>query len=74
MDDDTLDLTGLKWPYPALLAKRRLKRAGPGARLLVITDDPMAPIDVPFMCGKEGFEVVEVARDGAVARMILKRP
>ena len=74
MADDTLDLTGLKCPLPALLAKRRLKRAKPGATLLVITDDPMAPIDVPHMCRSEGFEVLETARAGDAARMLLKRP
>jgi TusA-related sulfurtransferase len=40
----------------------------------VVTDDPMAPIDVPHMCRQEGFDVVDVAREGDVARMILKRP
>lgn len=74
MDDDTLDLKGLKCPLPALLAKRRLSHAKSGATILVITDDPMAPIDVPFMCRNEGFEVLETLRDGDEARMILKRP
>ena len=74
MDDDTLDLKGLKCPLPALLAKRRLSHAKPGATILVITDDPMAPIDVPFMCRNEGFEVLETLRDGDEARMRLKRP
>lgn len=74
MADETLDLTGLKCPLPALLAKRRLKRAPAGTTILVITDDPMAPIDVPHMCRGEGFEVLETLRDGDVARMVLKRP
>lgn len=74
MGHDTLDLKGLKCPLPALLAKRRLARATPGACLLVITDDPMAPVDVPFMCGTEGFEVLTIARHGDEARMLLKRP
>jgi TusA-related sulfurtransferase len=46
----------------------------PGETVAVLTDDPMAPIDVPHMCAAEGFEVVTVARDGNAARMVLKRP
>jgi tRNA 2-thiouridine synthesizing protein A len=72
--DDTLDLRGLKCPMPALLARRQLARAKPGARVVVLTDDPMAPVDVPFMCGNEGYAVVSVERDGDKARMILRKP
>lgn len=72
--DDTLDLRGLKCPMPALLAHRYLSRAKKGAAVLVLTDDPMAPIDVPFMCGNEGYDVVSVERDGDAARMILRKP
>ena len=70
----TLDLTGLKCPLPALFAKRALERAGGGAEIEIVTDDPVAPIDVPHMCRHEGFECVSVARDGDQARMVLRRP
>lgn len=72
--DATLDLSGLKCPLPALLARRRLMAARPGAVIVVLTDDPMARIDVPHMCAQEGFEVLEVFRDGDRARMRLRRP
>jgi tRNA 2-thiouridine synthesizing protein A len=71
---DTLDLRGLKCPLPALFARRALKAATAGAEIEVLTDDPMAPIDIPHMCRQEGFEVIEVTRDGDAAGMILKRP
>jgi tRNA 2-thiouridine synthesizing protein A len=74
MTEEILDLKGLKCPLPALLAKRRLKRMKAGETIVVLTDDPMAPIDVPHMCASEGFETVAVARDGNEARMVLKRP
>ena len=45
----------------------------PRTRALV-TDDPMAPIDVPHMCNAEGFEVFAIERDGDEARMTLRRP
>jgi tRNA 2-thiouridine synthesizing protein A len=71
---ETLDLRWLKCPLPALFAKRALDRAGEGAEIEIVTDDPMAPIDVPHMCRNEGFEFVSVVRDGDQARMVLRRP
>ena len=71
--DDELDLRGLKCPLPALFARRALEKAAPGATLAVLTDDPMAPIDVPHMCREEGYEVIANERDGAFARMILRK-
>jgi tRNA 2-thiouridine synthesizing protein A len=68
------DFRGLKCPLPALLAKRALLRAEAGAVIEVVTDDPMAPIDVPHMCRQEGFEVVETVKVNAVTRMMLRRP
>jgi tRNA 2-thiouridine synthesizing protein A len=73
-EGETLDLRGLKCPLPALFARRALAAAVPGATLRVLTDDPMAPIDVPHMCRQEGYDVVEVDKDGAGARMTLRRP
>lgn len=69
-----LDLRGLKCPLPALFARRALTRATAGAAVEVLTDDPMAWVDVPHMCRQEGFEVVSVERDGDSARMVLKAP
>ncbi len=59
---------------PALIARRALQRARPGETVEVITDDPMAPIDVPHMCRQEGFEFVSLLREDKTARMILRRP
>jgi len=72
--DETLDLTGLKCPLPALYARRWLERAAPGARVAVLTDDPMAPLDVPHMCRQEGYDVAECAREGDRARLVLVKP
>jgi tRNA 2-thiouridine synthesizing protein A len=74
MAHDMLDLRGLKCPLPALFAKRALGRAGAGHEIEILTDDPMAPIDVPHMCRGEGFEVVALTRDGDRARMVLRNP
>jgi len=72
--DDTLDLRGLKCPLPALFARRALERVPPGIAIEFLTDDPMAPVDVPHMCHQEGFEVLEIQQDEACFRLRLRRP
>lgn len=74
MPAEILDLKGLKCPLPALFARRALARARAGSEIEVLTDDPMAPIDVPHMCRQEGFETVSIEREGDRARMVLRRP
>ena len=71
---EELDLRGMKCPMPAFLARRRLAAAPSGTVILVVTDDPMAPIDVPHMCRGEGFEHLSTEQHGAEARIILRRP
>ncbi len=70
--DETLDLTGLKCPLPALLAKRAVTRSAHGTIVEVIADDPLAHIDVPHMCRREGFEIVETRRDGDTTHFWLR--
>jgi len=72
--EQVLDLRGLKCPLPALYAKKALAKAPPGARLAVLTDDPLAPIDVPHMCRQEGYAVEAIEKTGSEARMVLSRP
>jgi tRNA 2-thiouridine synthesizing protein A len=69
-----LDLRGLKCPLPALLAKRALLGAPRGASIEIVTDDPLAAVDVPHMCHHEKFEIVSLSRDGELTRMVLRRP
>jgi tRNA 2-thiouridine synthesizing protein A len=69
-----LDLSGLKCPMPALMARRALRAAAQGAEIEILTDDPMAPIDVPHMCRQEGFEVVTLTREGDRVRLVLRKP
>lgn len=52
--DDELDLTGLKCPLPSLMTARALRRLAPGALLTVIVSDALAPIDIAFLCEREG--------------------
>jgi tRNA 2-thiouridine synthesizing protein A len=78
MDDeehtaDELDLTGLKCPLPALMTARALRRLAPGTLLLVIVSDPLAPLDLKFLCEREGHDFVESGKGDAVSRILLRR-
>lgn len=72
-NETTLDLCGLKCPLPALFAKRALLRSASSDPITVLSDDPLAAIDIPHMCRQEGFEVVSVEREGNIARMVLQK-
>ena len=74
MAQEELDLRGLKCPLPALMTRRKLNGAPSGIEIRVLTDDPMAPIDMPHMCHQEGFEFVSLTREDNIARMVLRRP
>ncbi len=60
MEDEPLDLRRLKCPLPALLARKALAKAAPGALLVVLADDPLAVVDIPHMCHGEGHVVEDV--------------
>jgi tRNA 2-thiouridine synthesizing protein A len=63
MDDEVLDLSGLKCPLPALMARRALARLRPGDVMTVIATDPLAVVDIPHMCGEEDHAVESVVRE-----------
>ena len=71
--DEELDLRGLKCPLPALMTARALRRVAPGTRLAVFVTDVLAPLDIRFLCEREGHAFIEqTAADDAV-RIIVRR-
>ena len=70
----TLDVRGLKRPLPSLLARRALARLPGGSEMVVLSDDPLAAIDLPHMCRQEGYDVLEVDRQRELIRLVLRRP
>ena len=52
--DEPLDLRGLKCPLPALMTRKALASRASGTKLTVYADDPMAAVDIPHMCHREG--------------------
>lgn len=68
-----LDLRGLKCPLPTLFTRRALSRAQAGEEIAVLSDDPLAAVDVPHMCHEEGHDVLAVERLDCATRLVLRR-
>ena len=54
VSETLLDLKGLKCPLPVLKARKAMSRIPSGDRLVVLTTDPMAEIDIPHFCRENG--------------------
>ena len=70
--EDPLDLRGLKCPLPAMLARKALGKHACGSRLVVLADDPMALVDIPHMCHREGHALEGVTRHGVYAEFAIR--
>ncbi len=55
MQDDSvqeLGLRGYQCPLPVLKVRNALKKKSAGDKLMILTDDPLAVIDVPNFCNE----------------------
>ena len=69
----TMDLTGLKCPLPVLKARRQIGQLPAGGVLVVIADDPAAPLDFDHFCQSGGHDLLEsAAKDGVFTMRIAK--
>jgi tRNA 2-thiouridine synthesizing protein A len=73
-DEEILvDARGHRCPVPTLRLRRALEAAGPGGRVRLLADDPMARIDVPHFAAEIGAEIVaRDERDGAFSFLVAK--
>ena len=70
---NTMDLTGLKCPLPVLKARRQIDQMPGGCVLVVIADDPAAPLDFDHFCQTGGHVLLESAvKDGVFTMRIAK--
>jgi tRNA 2-thiouridine synthesizing protein A len=66
-----LDLTGLKCPMPALLTEKALRGLAAGSVLAVTVTDLMAPLDLTFLCQRDGHALLSQAQNEFGARRFL---
>jgi tRNA 2-thiouridine synthesizing protein A len=63
----TIDVRGLKCPLPVLKTAKRMVPLAAGARVIVLTTDPMAAIDIPHFCQENGHRLLAKGeQDGAL--------
>jgi len=73
-DIESWDLRGLRCPLPVLKARNRMRQLAEGERVWVITDDPMAMIDIPHFAHEYGQGLIEKREGpGEEARFLLVR-
>lgn len=76
MTDDsptTLDLRGLKCPFPVLKTRKAMQALPPGALITAEATDPAAQIDFPHFCNEAGHTLVSASeRDGVYSFVIRK--
>lgn len=71
--DRILDLRGLTCPLPVLKTRKRLARMGPADRLVVLTTDPLAALDIPAFCHEAGHRLINSEADGDGHRFTIER-
>lgn len=70
---ETLDVSGLQCPLPALRARKALLSMAPGARLRLVATDPMARIDIPHFCAEAGHRLVSATEDAGRYVFVIER-
>lgn len=73
---ETLDVLGRVCPYPLVLTKKTLEKAGGGTLLKVLCDAPASAEDtIPKYCEKQGFEFESVKlEDKGYWELYIKKP
>ena len=66
MDENILNLRGLKCPLPALKTRKALTRLAAGDALTVECTDPLAAIDIPNLLQQTGDVLEETRQDTGV--------
>jgi tRNA 2-thiouridine synthesizing protein A len=73
VDDEILvDARGHRCPVPTLRLRRAMEAAGPGARVRLLADDPLARIDVPHLAAARGWTVLGIEAEGPILRFLVQ--
>ena len=71
--DRSLDCVGLFCPMPILKTRDALKGMAVGQVLEMTSDDPASEADMKSWTARTGHELLEIARNGAVFRFIVRK-
>lgn len=73
MNEQHIDLTGLKCPMPILRTKKALAALPSGSILTVLATDKNAPEDFVAFCQHTGHELLQNTENNGVFTLIIKR-
>jgi TusA-related sulfurtransferase len=68
-----VDCLGLFCPMPIVKTREALRELAVGEALEVLSDDPASEADMKSWSERTGHELVEVSRDGAIYRFLLRK-
>ena len=68
-----IDVRGLKCPLPVLKTAKRMEPLRVGARVVVLTTDPMASIDIPHFCLENGHQLLESSEQDGVLQFKIRK-
>lgn len=71
--DRTVDALGLICPVPVLRAREVLESMSAGELLEILTDDPLAELDLQVFCDRTGHELVASRGADGVLRTRIRR-
>ena len=71
--DHKLDCLGLFCPMPVLKTRDVMKQMTVGQVLEMTSDDPASEADMTSWVARTGHELLEIDRDGAVYRFLLRK-
>jgi tRNA 2-thiouridine synthesizing protein A len=71
--DRKLDCVGLFCPMPILKTRDALKGMAVGQILEMLSDDPASEADMKSWTARTGHELLEIERNGAVFRFIVRK-
>ena len=71
--DRKIDCLGLFCPMPILKTREAMKGLQTGQILEMTSDDPASEADMRSWSAKTGHELLEVGRDGAVYRFLIRK-
>jgi tRNA 2-thiouridine synthesizing protein A len=71
--DRKLDCVGLFCPMPILKTREALKAMAVGQVLEMTSDDPASEADMQSWTARTGQELLEIERNGAVFRFVVRK-
>jgi tRNA 2-thiouridine synthesizing protein A len=68
-----IDCIGLFCPMPIVKVREAIRQLAPGQVLEMVADDPAAEADMKSWARRTGHELLEISKNGAVFRFLVKK-